>query len=294
MAQLPDSGERRSFSTGSVRDKVDGKGAYHLMSPFPILQYALRMEDGMSKYGERNWEKGQPVMQFFNSGVRHLFNFLEDCMLGVEPKEDHLGAALWNIGGMVHTLKMIDHGLLPEELDDRPFPDRVLAVKAQEPEEQKRTTDAVEILRKRFGYPCTREDSTAPMCGAYVDGRCMEEFPCGTAPDEVEEEEIPACEDCDDKDTGMFDEPCWSCADGDMFIPKQEEGPVDPTKPLSTPQYQDLMRHVYQQHPGLIRRGCHTCWFNDAEGEEGCTRILGPCKSDVDFELWLFKYAPDV
>lgn len=196
MAQLPDSGERRSFSTGSVRDKVDGKGAYHLMSPFPILQYALRMEDGMSKYGERNWEKGQPVMQFFNSGVRHMFNFLEDCLLGNEPKEDHLGAALWNIGGIVHTLKMMDAGLLPRELDDRPFPERVLG-KQEEPEPEgtffengcfagKNAFKVVQELRMQhpelFGEPelpeCTIEDTHC--CYKLADGCCdhPSEGPC--------------------------------------------------------------------------------------------------------------------
>jgi hypothetical protein len=122
MAQLPDSGERREFATGSARDKVDGKGAFHLLSPFALRAYAKRMEDGMSKYGERNWEKGQPVMTYLDSGLRHINDYVADCMLGRVPEEDHLGAALWNIAAAIHTLTMLEHGLLPHELDNRPEP----------------------------------------------------------------------------------------------------------------------------------------------------------------------------
>jgi hypothetical protein len=122
MEQLPDSGGRREFSTGSVRDRVEGKGAFHLMSPFALRAYAKRMEDGMSKYGERNWERGQPVMTYLDSGLRHINDYIADCMTGAEPREDHLGAALWNIAAAIHTVEMLDLGLLPEELDNRPTP----------------------------------------------------------------------------------------------------------------------------------------------------------------------------
>jgi len=125
MAQLPDSGDRREFTTGSVRDKVDGKGAFHLLSPFALRAYAKRMEDGMSKYGERNWEKGQPVMTYLDSGLRHVNDYVADCMVGDEPKEDHLGAALWNIAAAIHTLAMLERGMLPAELDNRPGPPRI-------------------------------------------------------------------------------------------------------------------------------------------------------------------------
>ena len=240
MAQLPDSGERRAFSTGSVRDKVDGKGAYHLMSPFPILQYALRMEDGMSKYGERNWEKGQPVMQFFNSGVRHCFNFLEDCLLGREPKEDHLGAALWNIGGIIHTLKMIDAGLLPKELDDHPFPERVLGKKEPTVEDYGRTVSIPE------------QD----------------------------------CFNCKHKYVCITEEPCWQCdSSNDKWEPEEEEEP-EKRGAQSIP---ELLRHVWENHPELIKRDCTTCKFAYDNGAM-CNRRLGSCRSD-DLELWVYRYA---
>jgi len=122
---LPDSGERREFSTGSVRDIRTGKGRFDLISPIALRRLAVRLEDGMSKYGERNWEKGQPLMSYLDSAVRHIQDFIEDVMCDVEHKEDHLGAALWNIHGFIHTEEMIKRGCLPEELDDLPTPARV-------------------------------------------------------------------------------------------------------------------------------------------------------------------------
>lgn len=122
MTQLPDSGSRREFSTGSVRDEVDGKGSFHLLSPFALRAYAKRMQDGMTKYGARNWEKGQPVMNFLDSALRHINDYMADCATGEEAQEDHLGAALWNVASAIHTVAMIERGLLPKELDDRPEP----------------------------------------------------------------------------------------------------------------------------------------------------------------------------
>jgi len=122
---LPDSGERRSFKTGSVRDVRIGKGRYDLISPFGLYPLAKRLEDGMSKYGERNWEKGQNLMSYLDSAERHINQAKSDFLMGVPHKEDHIGAAMWNLHAYAHTLHMIEAGLLPEELDDRPFPSRL-------------------------------------------------------------------------------------------------------------------------------------------------------------------------
>ena len=120
--QLPDSGDRREFSTGSVRDVREGKGRYDLLSPIALKAYAKRMEDGMSKYGERNWEKGQPIMSYLDSAMRHIWNYIDDCMQGVVCEEDHLGASMWNVASCIHTIEMIRRGSLPNSLDDTPKP----------------------------------------------------------------------------------------------------------------------------------------------------------------------------
>jgi len=112
MADLPDSGERRTFTTGSVRDKAEGKGRYDLVPPAAIFRIARRMEDGMQKYGERNWEKGQPMSVFLDSALRHMFKYLEGRV-----DEDHLGAALWNLAAIAH-FEGEAHGSFDEDLFD--------------------------------------------------------------------------------------------------------------------------------------------------------------------------------
>jgi len=122
---LPDSGERREFSTGSIRDIRIGKGRYDLISPIAMKALAVRLEDGMSKYGERNWEKGQPLMSYLDSAIRHINTYIYDMMTFKKPIEDHIGAALWNIHSFIHTQEMIRLELLDKELDDLPYPSKV-------------------------------------------------------------------------------------------------------------------------------------------------------------------------
>lgn len=110
-----DSGTRREFSTGSVRDAETGKGRYDLVPPGPLLRLAQLYERGAAKYGDRNWEKGQPLMSFLCSAERHLGKL----KMG-ESTEDHAAAIAWNVFGYMFTLARIKAGRLPGSLDDRP------------------------------------------------------------------------------------------------------------------------------------------------------------------------------
>lgn len=112
---VKDSGERRAFPTGSVRDVRTGKGRFDLLSPVALTRLAKHTENGAVKYGDRNWEKGQPLMSYLDSALRHIFKHIEG-----HRDEDHLAAALWNLAGVIHTEEMINRKLLPDELDDRP------------------------------------------------------------------------------------------------------------------------------------------------------------------------------
>lgn len=109
------SGKPRTFSTGSARDARAGKGRYDLISPLALKRLALRSEGGADHYGDRNWEKGQPLMSYLDSVLRHVFRHIEG-----DREEDHLSAAFWNIQAVIHTEEMIHRRLLPKELDDRP------------------------------------------------------------------------------------------------------------------------------------------------------------------------------
>lgn len=111
--KLCDSGKRQEFDTGSVRDTREGKGRYDLLPPYSIERLAKHFENGAKKYGDRNWEKGQPLSRYLDSALRHIFKLLERNV-----DEDHAAAAAWNIMAYIHTEKQIADGRLPAELND--------------------------------------------------------------------------------------------------------------------------------------------------------------------------------
>jgi hypothetical protein len=112
---VKDSGERQNFNTGSVRDTNIGKGRFDLFPPYALLRLAQHYENGAVKYGDRNWELGQPLSRYMDSALRHL----NKVLMGLED-EDHLSAAAWNIIAIVETQMRIKLGLVPKELDDLP------------------------------------------------------------------------------------------------------------------------------------------------------------------------------
>jgi hypothetical protein len=114
-AKVKDSGKRQEFSTGSRRDTQDGKPRYDLISPIMLTRLGIHLAKGAVKYGDRNWEKGQPLMRYVDSALRHLYKW--QARLG---DEDHLTAAIWNLQAALHTEDQIMREILPEELDDRP------------------------------------------------------------------------------------------------------------------------------------------------------------------------------
>jgi hypothetical protein len=113
---VKDSGERQSFQTGSVRDTRNGKGRYDLIPPYALYKLARHYENGAVKYGDRNWEKGQPLSRYLDSATRHL-----NCINMGLNDEDHFSAVVWNIFAIVETRKRIKLGILPKELDDLPI-----------------------------------------------------------------------------------------------------------------------------------------------------------------------------
>jgi len=113
--KVKDSGERRKFGTGAVRDMALGKGRYDLISPLAMKRLAKHYQNGSLKYGDRNWEKGIPLNSYLDSAMRHLFNYLEGLR-----DEDHLSACLWNVSALIHMEEMIERGLMPKELNNLP------------------------------------------------------------------------------------------------------------------------------------------------------------------------------
>ena len=95
--EFKDSGERREFETGAVRDKATGKGRFDLVSPVGLRRLAIIYEKGCIKYADRNWEKGIPVSAFIDSAARHINEYLAG-----EKTEDNLAMACWNLFGAMH------------------------------------------------------------------------------------------------------------------------------------------------------------------------------------------------
>lgn len=95
---LKDSGDRREFGTGAVRDMGQGKGRYDLIPWEAIHELALHCEAGALKYGERNCEKGIPLHSLIDSAFRHLSAYMQG-----KTDEPHLRAAFWNIAFAIWT-----------------------------------------------------------------------------------------------------------------------------------------------------------------------------------------------
>lgn len=113
---LPDSGERRTFITGAVRDAAPGKGLPSEIPPIAIRKIAARFESGAIQYGRGNCRKGIPLSSYYESIMRHLLAWAEG-----QTDEDHLGAMGWNYAMAAWTEQEIQAGRLPAELDDLPF-----------------------------------------------------------------------------------------------------------------------------------------------------------------------------
>ena len=112
---IKDSGKRQEFTTGSRRDTRDGKGRFDLLPMRALKRLARHFEAGALKYGDRNWEKGQPISRYVDSAFRHLAAYTQG-----ERDEDHLIAAAWNIMCAADTEERVAVKLLPKELNDVP------------------------------------------------------------------------------------------------------------------------------------------------------------------------------
>lgn len=118
--EVLDSGARRQFETGSVRDVRDGKGRFDLIPPLALRRLARHYENGAKKYGDNNWQKGQPLGGYLDSAFRHLMGVMENLQ-----DEDHQAAAIWNVIAYMWTRNEIEAGRLPLSLDDRGHVPRV-------------------------------------------------------------------------------------------------------------------------------------------------------------------------
>ena len=92
MSEILDSGTRREFTSGAVRDMASGKGRMDLLPWAAIMEVSKHCENGARKYGEHNVDKGLPVSSFGDSAALHLAKHIDGW-----DDEPHLLAAAWNL-----------------------------------------------------------------------------------------------------------------------------------------------------------------------------------------------------
>lgn len=105
--------ERETHPTGAIREVKEER--YDLIPTEPIRLLAVHYGRGAQKYEERNWEKGLPWSNMFNSARRHMDAWLNGQDIDPDPimRAHHLVAAIWNLVGLV------EFATTHPELDDR-------------------------------------------------------------------------------------------------------------------------------------------------------------------------------
>ena len=95
---IKDSGERKQFDSGMVRDTTRDKVDYLLVRDGPMYErWARHMTLGAAKYSKRNWMKAdgqEDLTRFQESAIRHFEQWLKG-----ETDEDHAAAVFFNING---------------------------------------------------------------------------------------------------------------------------------------------------------------------------------------------------
>ena len=112
---LKDSGKRKDFETGAIREILTGKGRFDLIPWDVVRALAIHFEKGLAKYPERNWERGVPLNSYFDSALRHITQVISG-----KDDENHLIAAIFNLVCAYQTILWIQEGKLPEELYNMP------------------------------------------------------------------------------------------------------------------------------------------------------------------------------
>lgn len=90
--------ETITFPTGAVRSADKAGVRYDLISPIGLAAWAAACAEGAEKYGDYNWEKGMSVNEMLNHAIAHIYAYLAG-----DRREDHLGHAIWNVGGAIHS-----------------------------------------------------------------------------------------------------------------------------------------------------------------------------------------------
>jgi hypothetical protein len=150
------------FETGAVRD-TGGKGRMDLLPMTALIRVSKHMEDALTHYPERNWEKGIPMHSMIDSAFRHLAKYTAGM-----TDEDHLCAATTNL-----LMALWTEENRPEMQD---IPSRLNAVELEPVKSRPRgICDAFDAMRRACNGTKGRESCTCDgdpsRCDFYEDVR---------------------------------------------------------------------------------------------------------------------------
>lgn len=101
-----DSGKRKEFTSGMMRDINDDKPMYTLIW-FPMIKrLAELMTRGAQKYGKHNWKLAsglEELERFQDSALRHMYQYLEG-----DETEDHAAAVCFNLMGSEYVKEKLN------------------------------------------------------------------------------------------------------------------------------------------------------------------------------------------
>ena len=95
MFTVKDSGVRKEYKSGMVRDTQEGKPNYNLIDKDFLKALAQHLTLGMAKYGRDNWKNAnseEELLRFQDSAFRHMMQWLNG-----EVDENHMAATVFNL-----------------------------------------------------------------------------------------------------------------------------------------------------------------------------------------------------
>lgn len=103
---IKDSGERKEFTSGMVRDTDGTKTYWHLVASGPMLRrWANHLTAGARKYARDNWMLAageEELARFRESAFRHFMQWYYG-----ETDEDHAAAVYFNINGAEYVAEKL-------------------------------------------------------------------------------------------------------------------------------------------------------------------------------------------
>jgi hypothetical protein len=170
--ETKDSGKRRSFDSGMVRDTTTGKTLWHLVAAGPMMKrWAELLTRGAEKYDANNWLKAsgtEEQARAVESAFRHFMQWFNG-----ETDEDHAAAVFFNINLYEYVTERMQHDVTEQ-------PGEQLGEIASSLDPVTPTSEDVEeILARRFG----RRDCKLCDMGALhrvADHDALDEFDAET------------------------------------------------------------------------------------------------------------------